>query len=360
MIWIWLGFLALVCALLAVDLGIFHRRAHVVRMTEALIWSGVWIACALLFAVVVYFGYEQHWLGLGTGAATEINGRSAALKYLTGYVVEKSLSVDNIFVMAVIFAALSIPAMFQHRVLFWGIVGALILRGVMIAVGSQLIARYHWVLYVFGVFLIITAAKLLLLPHRHPCNAEMDDAARTKDNWAIRLARRWLPVTPELHGQRLLVNRDGRWWFTPLAVALVVVELTDIAFAVDSIPAIFAITDDPFLVFTSNVFAMLGLRSLYFALAGMIARFHYLSVSLAVILAGVGVKMLAGQRLAALIGPSFDLWVLGWICLVLTIGVVASLIKTASPVARSSRRQAASSSLSSVSITPIERAMSNE
>jgi tellurite resistance protein TerC len=318
-IWIWIGFIGLVAALLAVDLGVFHRRARVVGVKEALLWSGVWVVCAMAFAVFVYFGFENHWLGLGSAAdgAVAHDGRTAMLKFITGYVVEKSLSVDNIFVIAVIFSSLAIPALYQHRVLFWGILGAVTLRGVMIGVGTELISRYHWILYIFGVFLILTAAKLLFTK-----NGENG----SDNHWSLRLARRWFRVTEQFHGQRFIVKLNGRRFLTPLALALAVVETTDVAFAVDSIPAIFAITSDPFLVFTSNVFALLGLRSLYFALAGMMTKFRYLTVSLAAILGGVGVKMLIGQRLAAMIGPNFDLWVLLMIVLILTAGVVASLL----------------------------------
>jgi tellurite resistance protein TerC len=344
-IWIWLGFILFILTMLALDLGVFHRKAHVVKLKEALAWSAVWIALGLAFAGFVYFGYENHWLGLGS-TADAVDGRindgfSATLKYLTGYVVEKSLSVDNVFVIAMIFAFFAVPAIYQHRVLFWGILGALVMRGVMIAVGSRLIAEFHWILYVFGVFLIATAVKMLLIKGHSDLN----------QNFIVRLTRKLFPVTARFHGEHFIVRAGpassnkpkapggpelhdeaverastGTWMLTPLALALIMVETTDLIFAVDSIPAIFAITADPFLVFTSNVFAILGLRSLYFALAGMIDKFRYLKVSLAAVLAVVGLKMLTASWLKAAIGPSFNLYLLAVVLLILGAGVVISII----------------------------------
>ena len=352
MIWIWLGFIVFVLGMLALDLGVFHRKAHVVSVREALGWSGVWISLGLLFSIFVYFGYEGHWLGLGKGIdpvdGLVNDGYHATVKYLTGYVIEKSLSVDNIFVIAMIFTFFAVPAMYQHRVLFWGILGALVMRGAMIGLGAQLIARYHWILYVFGAFLIITAIKMLFMK---------EGEADIGENLAVRYIRKWLPVTKHYHGQHFLVHVPAGedphriadagqpvsppvvesvpnsapkmiWMLTPLALALVVVETTDLIFAVDSIPAIFAITADPFLVFTSNVFAILGLRSLYFALAGLIDKFRFLKVSLAVVLALVGVKMLTAEWLKATfpaIKAGLNFYVLGMVALVLGLGVVASL-----------------------------------
>jgi len=350
MIWIWAGFVAFVLLMLALDLGVFHRKAHVVRVKEALGWSAVWVALALAFSLFVYHGYENHWLGLGLAPDAvdrspelpdgKVNdGRSAVIKYLTGYVVEKSLSVDNVFVIAMIFGFLAVPPLYQHRVLFWGILGALVMRGVMIAVGARLIAEFSWILYVFGVFLIVTAIKMLLVK-------ESTDPGST---WAVRLTRRFFPVTERFHGEHFFVRagssasheaetpgaavvadsvvekaKPGTWLLTPLALALVIVEATDLVFAVDSIPAIFAITADPFLVFTSNVFAILGLRSLYFALAGAIEAFRYLKLSLAVVLAVVGAKMLTHAWLKSLLGPSFNLYLLLVVLGILGVGVVAS------------------------------------
>jgi tellurite resistance protein TerC len=319
---VWIGFILFVLALLALDLGVFHRKAHVVGIKEALGWSAIWIALALAFSVFIYFGYEHHWLGLGTKpdavGGTISDGSTAVVKYLTGYVVEKSLSVDNIFVIAMLFGFFAVPPVYQHRVLFWGILGALLMRGAMIAVGATLIARFAWILYVFGAFLILTAIKMLAMKTDH---------ADPSKNIVIRLARRLLPITDEHHGEHFLVRReDGRFLLTPLALALIIVETTDLIFAVDSIPAIFAITADPFLVFTSNVFAILGLRSLYFALAGAIEKFRYLKVSLAIVLAVVGAKMLAHHWLSDLLGENFNFILLGVVLSILAAGVIASLI----------------------------------
>jgi tellurite resistance protein TerC len=344
MIWIWAAFVGFVLLLLFLDLGVFHRRAHVVKMKEALGWSAVWILLGLSFTVFIYFGYENHWVGLGSSVdavdGMVNDGRSAAIKYLTGYVVEKSLSVDNIFVIAMIFGFFAVPSIYQHRVLFWGILGALVMRGAMIAVGAKLVSDYHWVLYVFGVFLIITAVKMLLLKTDH------SDPNR---NVLVRWTRRFFPITSRFHGEHFVVRagspassesdlpgnaavpdeavqqaKPGTLMLTPLALALIVVETTDLIFAVDSIPAIFAITADPFLVFTSNVFAILGLRSLYFALAGMIGMFRYLKVSLALVLILVGAKMLAAPWLKEVLGANFNFYLLGLVFLVLAVGVAAS------------------------------------
>jgi tellurite resistance protein TerC len=324
----WLMFVAFVLVLLALDLGVFHRRAHVVGFREAVGWSVVWLSLGLAFSGVVYGCYEFGWCGLGTQVdpvdGLVNTGATAVGKYLTGYVVEKSLSVDNIFVISMIFASLAVPAIHQHRVLFWGVLGALAMRAAMIVVGARLIAEFHWLLYVFAGFLILTAVKMLVSRDEHT-----DPAAST----VMRLCRRWLPVTDRYHGQRFLVPAGGEarpgatiWLLTPLAVALIMVEAADLVFAVDSIPAIFAITGDPFLVFTSNVFAMLGLRSLYFALAGMVASFRYLKPALAAVLLVVGGKMLAADWLKDMLGRNFNLYLLGVIATILAVGVVASLV----------------------------------
>src|SRR5208282_2482835 len=281
MAWLWIGFILLIVLLLALDLGVFHRTAHVVTVREALLWSGVWVGLALLFGVFLYFGYEHHWLGMDL-PNVEPDGQAAAVFFFTGYVVEKSLSMDNIFVIALILSYFAVPPAYQHRVLFWGILGALCMRGAMILAGAALIERFHWILYVFGAFLIVTAARMLF-SRREP---------DPRNNAVARLARRLFPVTEDFVGPRFVVRNEGRWILTPLALTLVAVESADLIFAVDSIPAIFAITLDPFLVFTSNVFAILGLRSLFFALSGIMDRFHYLKLTLAVLLALIGVKML--------------------------------------------------------------------
>src|SRR3954452_18967783 len=329
MVGIWVGFVALVLLLVALDLFVLNRKAHVVGLREALLTSAVWFVLAMAFNVGVYFAYKHHWHGLGLRAShlhpSGLNGREAALLFFTGYVVEESLSVDNLFVMALIFGYFGIPPKYQNRVLLWGILGAQAMRGTMIVLGAALIERFEWVLYIFGAFLVFTAWKMLF------GDLEPDP----KNTLFIRFARRLFPVTHEIHGMHFAVRArrvkefestpdsaegagapappeaspDGRspslplatapkigrqrWVLTPLALALVVVETTDLVFAVDSIPAVFAITTDPFLVFTSNIFAILGLRSLYFALAHVLERFKYLKVSLAAILALVGLKMLA-------------------------------------------------------------------
>jgi tellurite resistance protein TerC len=349
MIWFWIGFIVFVLAMLALDLGVFHRKAHVVGIKEALTWSAVWIAMALCFNVAVYFIYEHHWAGFGQPTKyypEGMGGWEAAVKFFTGYVVEKSLSVDNIFVIALIFGYFRIPGQYQHRVLFWGILGALVMRGLFIGLGAALIARFHWILYIFGAFLIYTAFKMMF---------SHDDPDPDKSP-LVRWVRRMFPITRELHGQHFLVRRDqlrldepveppgegepprpaheapignSKYVLTPLALTLVVVEGTDLIFAVDSIPAIFAITTDPFIVFTSNVFAILGLRALYFALAGILDKFYYLKAALAVVLGLVGVKMLVADWL-----KGFPWWkenlsfvTLGLIALILATGVIASLIR---------------------------------
>jgi tellurite resistance protein TerC len=313
--WLWIGFTILIVMLLALDLGVFHRTAHVVKVREALLWSGVWVGMALLFNLFVYFGYEYHWLGMDL-PNVEPDGRAAALFFFTGYVVEKSLSMDNIFVIALIFSYFAVPPAYQHRVLFWGILGALLLRGTMILAGAMLIERFQWILYVFGAFLILTAARMLF------SRQESDP----KNNVLVRLARRLFPVTADFAGPKFVVRKDSRRMLTPLALALLAVESADVMFAVDSIPAIFAITVDPFLVFTSNVFAILGLRSLFFALADLMERFHYMKFSLAGLLALIGVKMLLKDVLHGV--PGLTYYTLGAIALVLTAGIVASLLLT--------------------------------
>ncbi len=322
-LWAYVGFTALVLVFLALDLGVFHRHAHVVSMKEAITWSIVWLACGVAFGVFVYFAYEGKWLGLGgpdtpkyaadpeaagalivTGA---VGGMEAAKQYLTGYVVEKSLAMDNIFVIAMLFGFFAVPQKYQHRVLFWGIVGALIMRGGMIGIGGAAILAYQWVLIIFGLFLVLTAVKMALI------KSESDPSK----NIVVRLVRRWWPVTDFYDGEKFFTRRTlkptyspdpatgemrmdpppagslrARAAITPLFLALIMVEFTDVVFAVDSIPAIFAITPDSFIVFTSNIFAILGLRSLYFCLAALIEKFRFLKPALILILAFVGVKLL--------------------------------------------------------------------
>ena len=332
---IWIAFLSFILILLALDLGVFHRRARVVSVREALTWTLIWIATAFAFAGVIYLGYDRHWFGMGltpdaverTAASPEgqVNdARSAVLKFLTGYLVELSLSADNVFVIAMLFSYFAIPRVFQHRLLFWGILGALVMRGIMIAIGAQMVSHFAWTLPAFGVVLIATAGRMLFMGDK-PVDLER--------KLVVRLMRRLLPVTTEFHGEHFLVKREppdpsaSRWLVTPLALALVMIETTDLIFAVDSIPAIFAITADPFLVFTSNVFAILGLRSLYFALAGALHTLPYLKHSLAAVLLTVGVKMLAHSWLERNLGDNFNLYMLAAVVAILGTGVLVSLIE---------------------------------
>lgn len=323
-IYAYIGFIALVVIFLALDLGVFHREAHEVHMKEAITWSVVWLTCGVLFSAVVYFAYNNHWLGLGMETPKynpayvandpaskliitgEVLGHEAAKQYLVGYVVEKSLAMDNIFVIALIFQFFAIPRKYQHRVLFWGIIGALLMRGAMIFVGAELILRYQWILIIFGGFLILTSIKMAVLKGN-------DDPSQ---NILVRWCKKAFRTVDFFDGQRFFTRRTlkptyskdpttgkevqdpppagslGKWAITPLFLALVLVEITDLVFAVDSIPAIFAITPDPFIVFTSNIFAILGLRALYFCLAALIAKFRFLKPALILILAFVGVKLL--------------------------------------------------------------------
>ena len=279
---VWGGFLALFLGLLILDLSVLHRESAALSVRQALFWTAVWVSVAMSFTVVIYGLYEYHWFGFESTDGVA-NGTDAVLQYVTGYLLEWSLSVDNIFVIALIFAYLRIPIEYQYRVLFWGIVGAIVLRGLMIAAGTTLLQHFDWMFYVFGAVLLLSALRMLR-------NGE--DAHDVGNSFPARLVRRFVPVTPELERARFFVRREGRLFATPLFVALVMVELTDVVFAVDSIPAILAVTRDPFLVFSSNAFAILGLRSLYFAVAGLMAMFRYLRYSLVLILAFVGMKML--------------------------------------------------------------------
>ena len=297
-LWLWVAFNAFVLAMLALDLFVFHRDAHEVRTREAAAWSALWIALALIFGAGV-------WMFMG---------RAAGLEYFTGYVIEKALSVDNIFVFVLIFGYFRVPAQYQHRVLFWGILGALVMRGAMIAAGAYLIAQFHWIIYIFGAFLVFTGIRMAT-------QAEHD--LDPDSNPVIKLIRRVIPVTSTYHGQKFFVreaaSRGGRLLATPLFVVLALVETTDLIFAVDSIPAIFAVTLDPFIVYSSNVFAILGLRALYFLLADVIDRFHYLKLGLSGVLVFVGMKMLLADIYKVPVGVS-----LGVIVLILATSVVAS------------------------------------
>lgn len=321
--WFYGIFLLGVLALLALDLGVFHREAHEVKFKEALGWSIVWISLALLFAWG-FWSYAQWKLpqdprlvaaGMTAAQAADLADR-VGLEFLTGFVIEKSLSVDNIFVFVVVFAFFGIPAKYQHRVLFFGILGALFFRVIFIALGSALM-QWHWVIWVFGGFLILTGIKVFFAPEK-PLDPEK--------NPLIRLLRRMIPVTPTLEGEKFFLRRNGVLHATPLFVALVMIELSDIVFAVDSVPAIFAITREPLIVFTSNVFAILGLRALFFLLAGVMHKFRFLKYGLGVILVFVGLKMV---WLNDAFGGKFPVsWSLGIIAAILAVTVAASLIWT--------------------------------
>jgi tellurite resistance protein TerC len=290
----WAGFIAFVLALLALDLGVFHRKSHAVSWKEAAVWSGVWASLALLFNGLVYRAF----------------GAERALEFGTGYLIEKALSVDNVFVFLVIFRAFGVRAEQQHRVLFWGVLGAIAMRALVIVIGGALLARFHWVLYAFGALLVLAGFKLFR------GQAELDP----QRNPLVRGVRRWLPIATEATGDHFFVRRAGRVLGTPLLIALVAVEATDLLFAVDSIPAVFAVTEDPFIVFTSNIFAILGLRSLYFLLAGVIEKFTYLKQGLALVLVFVGAKMLLAELYHIPIAIS-----LGVIVLILGGAIAASL-----------------------------------
>lgn len=305
-LWLWVGFNGFVLAMLALDLGIFHRHAHVVSVREAALWSILWISLALLFNAGIYF----YWHAVVPGSA--YTNSEAALAFLTGYLIEKSLSVDNIFVFVLIFSYFAVPAIYQHRVLFWGIIGALLMRATLIFLGAALLERFHWIIYIFGAFLIYTGINMAL---------HDDEAVDVEQNAAARLFRRFMPVTERYVEGNFFVRHAGQLMATPLLVVLIIVETTDLVFALDSIPAIFAITTDAFLVYTSNIFAILGLRSLYFLLAGVIDKFRYLKIGLAVVLTFVGTKMLIESFVHIPIGLS-----LGIIATILAIAIGASLL----------------------------------
>jgi tellurite resistance protein TerC len=296
-IWFWIGFNAFILMMLALDLGVFHRKAHEVSFKEAMTWSGVWIGLALLFNLGLYHYF----------------GEVKAIEFLTGYIIEKSLSVDNIFVFVLIFSSFAVPAKYQHRVLFWGIIGALVMRAIFIFAGVALINKFHWIIYVFGIFLLYTGVKIAI---------NKGTKINVENNRLLNLFRRFFPVTSEYHGSKFFTRIDGRIWATPLMMVLILVETTDLIFAVDSIPAILAITDNPFIVYTSNVFAILGLRSLYFALAGILKYFHYLHYGLAAILVFVGIKMLITDFYK--FDPFISLGIIGFI---LIVSIVASILK---------------------------------
>ena len=293
----WVAFNLLVIFLLALDLGVMNRKDHVIKVKEALVWTAFWVSLSLVFNLGVYYWF----------------GSRAATDYLTGFLLEKSLSVDNLFVIVMVFNYFKVKPKYQHRVLFWGILGALIMRGTLIVLGSTLVKQFNWILYIFGAFLVYTGIKMLF--------TDEDDEIEPENNPLVKLFKKFMPVTPAFHGNKLFIIQNGKRFATPLFITLIVVEVSDLIFAVDSIPAIFAVTQDPFIIYTSNVFAILGLRSLYFALAAIVDRFHYLQYGLSVILSFIGVKMLVNHWLHL---PS-------WLTLVIVVGllflsVIASVI----------------------------------
>ena len=294
---LWIGFTVFVLLMLALDLGVFHRTAHEIGQREALVWFLIWIALAICFNVLLYFQF----------------GSQQALEFLTGYIIEKSLSIDNIFVFILVFRYFAVPTEAHHRVLFWGVLGALVMRAVFILIGAILIQRFHWVIYVFGIFLVYTGIKML---------RETEVEIHPERNPVVRLFQRYIPLSNQFAGAKFWIRQEQRSYATPLLLVLVVVEATDLVFAVDSIPAIFAVTDDPFIVYTSNVFAILGLRSLYFLLAAAMKRFRYLSLGLGLVLSFVGVKMLLSGIYALPISVS-----LAVVAAILGTAVAASLLR---------------------------------
>ncbi len=317
--WFYAAFTMFVLGLLALDLGVFHRQAHDVSFKEAAAWSIVWVTLSLLFNYGLYeyaryrFSVSERLLAI-PGFDPQASAEQVALEFLTGYIVEKSLSVDNIFVFVVIFSFFAIPSVYQHRILFYGIIGALLFRAIFIAMGSVLMA-YHWVVILFGGFLILTGLKMMFAPEK---------GLEPEKNPLIRLVRRWVPVTPELRGQNFFVRQEGVLHATPLLITLIFVEFTDVIFAVDSVPAIFALTKEPLIVFTSNVFAILGLRAMYFMLAGAVDKFYLLKYGLAVVLIFVGLKMV---WLNGVFDGKFPIeWSLGIIVAVIAVSIVISLL----------------------------------
>lgn len=331
---IWIGFLLLIGALVAFDLGVLNKHSHTPSPSQALGWTAVWVSLAIGFGGVVYYLYSDPKFDTAQPTFHEseisaaprdappdphahrpelrLTGGEAATQYFTAYLVEEALSIDNIFVIAMVFAYFGVPTKDQHRVLFWGILGAVVLRGVMILTGAALLHRFEWVMYIFGALLIFSAIKLLLVD---------SDDFDAETNFIVRLVRRWFPVTSEFHGNKFFVKQNGRTAVTPLFLALVMVETTDVMFAIDSIPAVFGVTRDPFIVFTSNIFAILGLRSLYFVLAGFMDQFQHIKTSLVFVLAFVGAKMLLKDVWA----PSNQTSLLVIVTL-LSLGVLASLL----------------------------------
>jgi tellurite resistance protein TerC len=293
---LWIGFNVFVLLMLALDLGVFHRKAHEVKFREAMTWSAIWIILALVFNAGIWYFF----------------GEVKAVEFLTGYIIEKSLSVDNIFVFVLIFTSFQVPAIYQHKVLFWGVLGALVMRIIFILAGVTLIAKFHWIIYVFGLFLVLTGIKIA---------REKGTKINIANSPVLKFIRKFIPVTSDYHESKFTVKHDNKWHATPLFLVLILVETTDLIFAVDSIPAILAITSDPFIVYTSNVFAILGLRSLYFALAGSLKYFTYLHYGLALILVFVGIKMLISDFYK--LNPFVSLGIIG---VILAGSIVASFL----------------------------------
>ncbi len=321
-IWLWVGFNIFVLAMLALDLGVFHRKAHALSLKEASIWSVVWITLAMVFNAGLYL----------------FAGPEPALQFFTGYLIEKSLSVDNIFIFVLLFTFFKVPAAYQHRVLYWGILGALIMRGTLIAVGVALIESFHWIIYLFGAFLIFTGIRM---------GFHKEIEVHPENDLLLKFIRRFVPVTENYEHDRFFVRRAGQVMVTPLLLVLLVIDTTDLIFAVDSIPAVFAVTRDPFLVYTSNIFAILGLRSLYFVFAGIMEKFYYLKLGLSVILTFVGVKMVLADVFS--LPTALSLVV---IAMVLTIAIVASIVRTRHQAAKSREPEAQADEASAREIMP--------
>ena len=307
-IWLWIGFNLFVLAMLALDLGVFHRKSHAVSGREALIWSLVWISLSLVFNTVIYFFWDRMMPG------SSYTNSDAALAFFTGYLIEKSLSVDNIFVFILIFSFFAVPAAYQHRVLFWGILGALVMRGALIVVRAALLKEFQWIIYIFGAFLIFTGIRMA----RH-----QDEEIHPDQNPVVKFFRKFMPVTENFEKDKFFVRRAGKILATPLFLILLIVESTDLVFAVDSIPAIFAVTQEAFIVYTSNVFAILGLRALYFLLANVMDKFQYLKLGLSAVLTFIGTKMVIVDLYHIPVGAS-----LAVVAGILTISILASLWKT--------------------------------
>ena len=306
--WIWVSFILMIVAFLAIDLGVFNKKDHIIKSREASLWTAVWVSIALIFSAVIYWLFSSGIID----NPTRLSPSNAVLKYISGYLIELSLSIDNVFVIAVIFSSFGIPLKYQHRVLFWGILGAIVFRAIMIVFGVTLINKFDWIIYVFGVFLLFTAFKMLKSegPQYNP-----------KNSFVFRQIKKIFPLTTAIQGNQFIVKRMGIKAASPLLVALIIIELTDILFALDSIPAILAITSDPFIVFSSNILAILGLRSMYFLISRMLEKFRYINYSLVVILAFVGLKMLLSDRV------HLPEWVsLGIIITALSSGILASLL----------------------------------